>query len=77
MTTRRLLKKLGYSLKANRKELSNASHPDRDRQFRYLERVKQLFLAHGHPVISVDSKKKEPIGDSVDRIFTVREPPKQ
>jgi len=63
MTVRRLLKKLGYSLKANRKELSGPSHPDRDRQFRYIERVKQLFLTNGHPVISVDTKKKELIGN--------------
>lgn len=63
MTVRRLLKKLGYSLKANRKELSGPPHPDRDRQFRYIERVKQLFLANGHAVISVDSKKKELIGN--------------
>lgn len=63
MTVRRLLKKLGYSLKANRKQLSGPPHPDRDCQFRYIRRVKQLFLANGHPVISVDAKKKELIGD--------------
>lgn len=63
MTVRRLLKKLGYSLKANRKQLSGPSHPDRDCQFRYIRRVKQLFLANGHPVISVDAKKKELIGN--------------
>ena len=63
MTVRRLLKKLGYSLKANRKQLSGPSHPDRDCQFRYIRRVKQLFLASGHPVVSVDAKKKELIGN--------------
>jgi hypothetical protein len=63
MTVRRLLKKMGYSLKANRKQLNSSSHPDRDRQFRYIERVKQLFFANGHPVISVDAKKKELIGN--------------
>lgn len=63
MTVGRLLKKLGYSLKANKKQLAGSSHPDRDRQFRYIERVKRLFLAHGHPVISVDTKKKELIGN--------------
>ena len=51
-----LLKDLGYSLKSNRKELTGPPHPDRDRQFRYIERVKKLFLAAGHPVISVDAK---------------------
>jgi hypothetical protein len=63
MTVRRLLKTLGYSLKANRKGSTGAPHPDRGRQFRYIERVKGLFLAAGHPVISVDAKKKELIGD--------------
>jgi hypothetical protein len=63
MTVRRLLNKLGYSLKANRKQDSGPSHPDRDPQFRYIRRVMQLFRANGHPVISVDSKKKELIGN--------------
>jgi len=63
MTVRRLLKKQGYSLKVNRKEHSGSSHPDRDRQFRYIGRVKKLFQAKGHPIISVDAKKKELIGD--------------
>lgn len=62
-TARRLLEKLDYSLKANRKGFTGPPHPDRDRQFRYIERVKKLFLAAGHPVISVDSKKKELIGN--------------
>jgi Rhodopirellula transposase DDE domain len=59
---RRLLKAENYSLKANRKERSE-SGLERDRQFRYIERVKQLFIRAGHPVISVDTKKKELIGD--------------
>lgn len=62
MTVRRLLHEADYSLKANRKE-NTASHPERDRQFRYIARVKQLFLDAGHPAISVDMKKKELIGD--------------
>ena len=62
-TISRLLKKLGYSLKANRKRFTGPPHPDRDRQFRYIERVKKLFLAAGHPVVSVDAKKKELIGN--------------
>lgn len=61
MTVRRLLREADYSLKANRKE-NSASHPERDRQFRYIARVKRLFLEAGHPVISVDMKKKELIG---------------
>lgn len=63
MTVRRLLSQLDYSLKANRKQDSGPPHPDQDRQFRYIKRVKKLFFAHGHPVISVDTKKKELIGN--------------
>jgi hypothetical protein len=63
MTVRRLLKGLDYSLKSNRKENSGPPHPDRDRQFRYIGRVTRLFMAAGHPVISVDAKKKELIGN--------------
>ncbi|MEA5464910.1 ISAzo13 family transposase [Leptothoe sp. PORK10 BA2] len=62
MTVRRLLKQQGYSLKANRKEHSPSSL-ERDRQFRYIERVKRLFVRAGHPIISVDAKKKELIGN--------------
>lgn len=62
MTVRRLLHAADYSLKTNRKE-NAASHPERDQQFRYIARVKHLFLEAGHPVISVDMKKKELIGD--------------
>ncbi len=61
-TVRRLLKKQSYSLKANRKEITGAPHPDRDEQFCYIESQKQAFLAQGLPVISVDTKKKELIG---------------
>ena len=63
MTVRRLLKELGYSLKANQKQVDGSAHPDRDRQFRYIRRVKKCFLAAGHPIISVDAKKKELIGN--------------
>jgi hypothetical protein len=63
MTVGRLLKGLDYSLKSNRKEDSGPPHPDRDRQFRYIGRVTRLFMAAGPPVISVDTKKKELIGN--------------
>ena len=63
MTVRRLLKEKDYSLKANRKCFTGPAHPDRDRQFRYLGRVERCFLAAGYPVISVDAKKKELIGN--------------
>lgn len=63
VTVRRLLKDMKFSLKSNRKADSGPPHPDRDRQFRYIRRVKRLFAAAGHPIISVDTKKKELIGN--------------
>ena len=58
-----LLRGLGYSLQANRKTREGTSHPDRDAQFEYInEQVKQA-LAAGEPAISVDTKKKELVGD--------------
>ena len=58
-----LLHRLGYSLQANRKTREGASHPDRDAQFHYInERVKDA-LAAGEPAISVDTKKKELVGN--------------
>jgi hypothetical protein len=62
-TIGRLLKEMKYSLKANEKRLAGADHPDRDRQFQYIEKQKQTFLAAGLPVISIDTKKKELIGN--------------
>ena len=63
-TVRRLLKKHDYSLRVNAKEKeASAQHPDRDTQFRYIETQKQTFLASGDPIISVDTKKKELIGN--------------
>ena len=61
-TVGRLLKKLGFSLRANEKRLTGPPHPDRDRQFRYIERLKRRFLRAGLPVVSVDAKKKELVG---------------
>jgi hypothetical protein len=52
-----------YSLKANVKRQAGAQHPDRNTQFEYIEMQKQLFLSHGWPVISIDAKKKELIGN--------------
>jgi hypothetical protein len=62
-TIARLLEKLGYSLKANEKRLSGSDHPDRDRQFRYIATQKALFQKADLPRISVDTKKKELIGN--------------
>src|SRR4051794_26660832 len=62
-TVARLLRLLGYSLQANVKTREGASHPDRDAQFAHINAVVRAALAAGEPVISVDTKKKEPVGD--------------
>jgi len=59
-----LLHELGYSLQSLSKTREGTSHPDRDAQFRYIDRKARDFQARGEPVISVDTKKKELIGDS-------------
>src|SRR5271163_3127262 len=58
-----LLHELGYSLQANAKTLEGSSHPDRNAQFEHIHRKVQRFLKQGQPVISVDTKKKELVGD--------------
>ena len=60
---RRLLHQMGYSLQAPAKQNEGTSHPDRDGQFRYLNELAGEFVAAGEPVISVDTKKKELIGN--------------
>jgi hypothetical protein len=57
-----LLKQSGYSLQGNRKILEGASHPDRNAQFEYINARVNKALSHGQPVISVDTKKKELVG---------------
>lgn len=57
------LREAGYSLQSNRKSREGASHPDRDAQFGYINRKVQRCRAAGQPVISVDTKKKELVGD--------------
>jgi len=54
---------LGYSLQANRKTREGGDHPDRDAQFAHINRQVAAVLARGDPVISVDAKKKELVGD--------------
>ena len=58
-----LLHEMGYSLQANRKTLEGTSHPDRDAQFEYINNKAKEHQAIEQPVISVDTKKKELIGD--------------
>ena len=62
-TLARLLDDLGFSLKTCRKQQAGLQDPDRDRQFRYLAQLRKLYLAKGLPVISVDTKKKELVGN--------------
>jgi hypothetical protein len=62
-TVAALLKRAGYSLQANRKTREGASHPDRDAQFAYINDCVRRLLRQGQPAISVDTKKKELVGD--------------
>lgn len=58
-----LLRQLGFSLHGNAKTVEGRQHPDRDAQFRYINEQVMAFQAEGQPVISVDTKKKELIGN--------------
>ena len=58
-----LLRDMDYSLQGNRKSLEGKGHPDRDKQFRYINEQVRKALAARQPVISVDTKKKELIGN--------------
>jgi Rhodopirellula transposase DDE domain len=67
-TVRRILKRMGYSLRVNHKKLESGnknppSRAVRNQQFAYIERQRKRFLAQGNPIISVDAKKREMIGN--------------
>jgi len=62
-TVARLLRKMGYSLQAAKRRQAGAEHPDRDKQFKHIASLKVQFLDQALPVISIDTKKKELIGD--------------
>ena len=62
-TVRRLLSLLGYSPRSNRKRLNRKQDPTRDRQMGYLARKRRAYIKAGNPVISVDTKKKELVGN--------------
>ena len=62
-TVLRLLRAKGYSLQANKKTREGAQHPDRDAQFAHINETVTQALEAGEPVISVDAKKRELIGD--------------
>lgn len=60
---RNLLREQGYTLQSNRKSKEGTHHPDRDGQFRYIQKTTEDFQRRRQPVISVDCKKKELVGD--------------
>ena len=62
-TVRELLHEMGYSLQSTSKQKEGAQHVDRDAQFHHINDTAGVFLADGQPVISVDAKKKELIGE--------------
>jgi hypothetical protein len=62
-TVHRLLKKLGFSLRANKKRRSGSQCPGRAEQFRYIASQRKAFTEAGWPVVSIDTKKKELIGN--------------
>ncbi len=72
-TVWRLLRAADYSLQSNRKTKEGADHPDRNAQFEYIAAAVQAFQQRGQPVISVDTKKKELIGEFLwPRVATQR-----
>jgi hypothetical protein len=62
-TVRRLLVKMRYSMKGNKRRLVHSKDPARDEQFRYIASQRQRFTAAGLPAVSVDAKKKELVGN--------------
>jgi hypothetical protein len=58
-----MLREAGYRLQANVKTKEGGQHPDRDAQFRYLNEQAREFRDAGFPVVSMDAKKKELVGD--------------
>jgi transposase len=62
-TVSKVLQELGYSLQANRKTREGAEHPDRNAQFEHIAQRAREFQERAQPVISVDAKKKELVGD--------------
>ncbi len=62
-TVAKILRQLGFSLRVNHKKLPGRSDPDRDEQFRYIAEIRERFAAAGQPIVSIDTKKKEMIGN--------------
>ena len=61
-TVARLLKGLDYRLRSNEKKIARCSPAERDTQFGKIAALRKRFAAHGLPIISIDTKKKEPVG---------------
>ncbi len=61
-TVCRVLKTMGFSLRSNRKSISDATSPERNEQFEYIAHLRESYVQEGHPIISVDTKKKELVG---------------
>ena len=78
-TVRRRLAKMEYSLQANKKELEGHSPPERDAQFRYINQQVKRHVARGEPVLSVDTKKKERVGNfkNAGKTWRRRDQPRQ
>ena len=62
-TVGRLLKDMDFLLRVNHKKLTNRVAPDRDEQFTHIKRMRTLFARRGWPIVSVDSKKREQVGN--------------
>ena len=62
-TVGRLLKDMDFKLRVNRKQIASTKNPDRNQQFLYMGQQRERFACQGLPVISVDTKKKEQIGN--------------
>ncbi len=61
-----ILRQLGYSLQGNRKTREGKDHPDRDAQFQYIAKRVKAYQRGGRPAVSVDTKKKENLGDKAN-----------
>ena len=75
-----VLEDIGYSKQKNQKMLQvGENHPDRDRQFKYIRYKSDIFMSHGQPVISIDCKKKENLGDfaSTGREYRKKKDPRK
>ena len=62
-TVARLLQQMGYSLRVNQKQLATDTSPDRNEQFLYISDLRDRFQRQGLPIISVDTKKRELVGN--------------